>query len=188
MWCVYKISGQIILSISTYTDKYFLSKTHYFHFFAQTTTFAVLDPLISGSDYIPDCIKYSTQFYITLFALQYIMITITIRLTDIWKKSNSVTYSAKIFLEPDYQTVHGAATEQSKWKQRAMQPIQQKSRILGRDIKNLHMIEGTTLNVFSIRNLSTHASSKHIRYRQDVSFNRPVGMRQNLPLNTEKRF
>lgn len=55
------------------------------------------------------------------------MVTITIRLTDIWKKSNIVTYSAKIFLEPDYQTVHGMATEQSKWKQRAMQPTKKKS-------------------------------------------------------------
>jgi len=55
------------------------------------------------------------------------MVTITIRLTDIWKKSNTVTYSAKIFLGPDYQAVHGVATEHSKWKQSAMQPIQQKS-------------------------------------------------------------
>lgn len=63
------------------------------------------------------------------------MITITIRLTDIWKKSNTVTYSAKIFLEPEYQALHGFTTEQSKWKQRVMQPIQQKSGILGRDTK-----------------------------------------------------
>lgn len=55
------------------------------------------------------------------------MITITIRLTDIWKKSNTVTYSVKIFLEPDYQTAHRVVTEQSKWKQRAMQPIKKKS-------------------------------------------------------------
>lgn len=37
------------------------------------------------------------------------MITVTIGLTDIWKESNIVTYSAKMFLEPDYQTVHGAS-------------------------------------------------------------------------------
>lgn len=54
------------------------------------------------------------------------MVTITIRLIDIWKKSNVVTYSAKIFLEPDYQTVHGMATEQSKWKQRVIQPTKKK--------------------------------------------------------------
>lgn len=103
-----------------YTDKYFHSYMHYFNFFVQTTMLEVLDLLISGSDYIPVHIKCSAQFYITLFALQYVMITITIRLTDIWKKSNTVTYSAKIFLEPDYQTVHGVATEHSTWKQRAM--------------------------------------------------------------------
>lgn len=50
------------------------------------------------------------------------MITITIRLTDIWKKSNTVTYSAKIFLEPDYQTVHGVATEQMETKSHAANP------------------------------------------------------------------
>lgn len=54
------------------------------------------------------------------------MVTITIRLIDIWKKSNVATYSAKIFLEPDYQTVHGMAIEQSKWKQRVIQPNQKK--------------------------------------------------------------
>lgn len=56
---------------------------------------------------IPECIKYGTQFCIILFVLQNIMITIG--LTDIWKESNIVTYSAKMFLEPDYQTVHGAS-------------------------------------------------------------------------------
>lgn len=115
---------------------------------------------------IPECIKYGTQFYIILFALQCIMVTITIRLIDIWKKSNVVTYSAKIFLEPDYQTVHWMATEQSKWKQRVIQPTKKKSWILGRDTKNLHIVEGTTLNVFRIRNLSTHTSSKCLRYNQ----------------------
>lgn len=50
------------------------------------------------------------------------MITITIRLTDIWKKSNTVTYSAKIFLEPDYQTVHGVVTEQMETKSNAANP------------------------------------------------------------------
>lgn len=57
------------MHVPKYTDKYFLSHTHYLYFFAQITMLAVLDPLISGSDYIPDCIKYGTQFYIILFAL-----------------------------------------------------------------------------------------------------------------------
>lgn len=57
VWCVYKISGQKnSVHVSIHTDKYFLSHTHYFYFFVQTTTLAVLDPSISGSDYIPDCI------------------------------------------------------------------------------------------------------------------------------------
>lgn len=58
------------------------------------------------------------------------MITITIRFTNIWKIPNIVTYSAKIFPEPDYQTVQGVATEQNKWKQRAMQPIKKKAEYL----------------------------------------------------------
>jgi len=56
------------MCVSAYTDKYFLPHMRYFYLSAQTTTLAVLDPLISGSNYIPACFKYSTQFYIILFA------------------------------------------------------------------------------------------------------------------------
>lgn len=58
------------------------------------------------------------------------MITITIRSiiirpTDIWKKSNSITYSAKIFLEPDYHTVHTVATEQMETKSNAAEYLEE---------------------------------------------------------------
>lgn len=53
------------------------------------------------------------------------MITITIRPTDIWKKSNTITYSAKIFLELDYQTVRTVATEQMETKSNAAEYLEE---------------------------------------------------------------
>lgn len=53
------------------------------------------------------------------------MITITIRPTDIWKKSITITYSAKIFLELDYQTVHTVATEQMETKSNAAECLEE---------------------------------------------------------------
>lgn len=89
------------------------------------------------------------------------MITITIRSiiirpTDIWKKSNSITYSAKIFLEPDYHTVHTVATEQMETKSSAAEYLE--------ETENQHMVEGITYNLFSIRNLSPHALSRSLRH------------------------
>lgn len=114
MGCVYKVSGQITLCtyfyIYTHTEiiKYFLSHIHYFNFIAEISMFAVLDPLISGSgcNSRVHLVWYSILYYSLCTAAYYDMITITIRLTDIWKKSNIVTYFSKFFLETDYQTVH----------------------------------------------------------------------------------